>query len=244
MLQQAKWIGLSFALHLAVATSLFFLSTRNYEQTPKIIMVVLDTPAAPSIPLQKVPQVPVPTAARSVPQNRLPELKKIKKVQRVLQLATQSAPPAPSVPEQVQRTLPSKAPQVAPVAVATHPEKESAATAMISPALLPASIAKIGQDAEYIQQNYKKEHFAYIRELITKQLVYPRMARKMGWSGKVVVIFTIAEDGSAYDVRVAETSGFRMLDKSAIEAVRKVAPFPKPPGRAEIIVPIIFSMLP
>jgi len=88
-----------------------------------------------------------------------------------------------------------------------------------------------------------KEHFTYIRDFITKQLVYPPIARRMNWSGKVVVSFTIAEDGGVHAIRVVEKSGFPILDKCALETVRKAAPFPKPPVRAEIVVPINFTMM-
>ena len=77
-----------------------------------------------------------------------------------------------------------------------------------------------------------------------KHLVYPPIARRMNWSGKVVVAFTIVENGNVQDVRVAATSGFPILDKSALETVRVVAPFPKPPVRAEIVVPINFRIMP
>ena len=96
---------------------------------------------------------------------------------------------------------------------------------------------------EKAQQRYLKEHFLYIRDMITQRLVYPPMARKMNWSGKVVVAFTVAEDGSVHGIRVAESSGFPILDRNAMETVRNTAPFPKPPVRAEIVVPINFRMM-
>lgn len=94
------------------------------------------------------------------------------------------------------------------------------------------------------RQRFLKEHLGYIRELITKRLFYPPMARRMNWSGKVVVAFSVAEDGSVDTVRVAESSGFPILDQSALETERRVAPFPKPPVRVEIVVPISFKMMP
>jgi protein TonB len=111
------------------------------------------------------------------------------------------------------------------------------------PAQHPAPASEEPPTPEKAQQRYLKEHFAYIRDLITKQLVYPTMARKMSWSGKTVVAFVINEDGTVHNIRVVETSGYPILDKSATETVRNVAPFPKPPVRAEIVVPISFKMM-
>jgi protein TonB len=106
-----------------------------------------------------------------------------------------------------------------------------------------APAAGAQQSPEKAHQRYLKEHFTYIRDLITNRLVYPPMARKMNWSGKVVVAFVITEEGAVHSIRVVEKSGFRALDKSAVETVRSVAPFPKPPQRAEIVVPINFRMM-
>ncbi|GAC1469402.1 MAG: TonB family protein [Desulfuromonadaceae bacterium] len=247
MFQQAKWFGLSLALHLAVATSLIFLASRTVERTPKAIMVVLDNLAAMDIPRRKVSQAPTLTAVRPVAPARLPEPAKPEMPRRVIQSAAPQVPPKTSVPEQnLTRELPKVSPEV-PVAAASRPKVEGANPALASPAKLPlqhpAPAAEGRPSPEKAQQRYLKEHFAYIRELITKQLVYPPMARKMNWSGKVVVAFTIAEDGTVHAIRVVETSGFPILDKSAVETVRSVAPFPKPPVRAEIFVPINFRLM-
>jgi protein TonB len=97
--------------------------------------------------------------------------------------------------------------------------------------------------AEKSKHRYLREHFAYIRDLITKRLVYPYQARKMGWGGKVTVSFVVNEDGSVHEIKVVESSGVPLLDKSAMETVRIVAPFPKPPLRAEIVIPVMFKLM-
>lgn len=66
----------------------------------------------------------------------------------------------------------------------------------------------------------------------------------MNWSGKVVLAFGIDRDGSVHALRVVRSSGFPLLDKSALETVQRSAPFPKPPRRAEIVVPVQFTLTP
>lgn len=95
---------------------------------------------------------------------------------------------------------------------------------------------------ERARQRYLKEHFAYIRDIITKNLSYPYMARKMGWEGRVTVSFVVSEDGSASDIKIIESSGFDLLDKNAVDTVRKVSPFPRPPVRAEVVVPVVYRL--
>ena len=68
------------------------------------------------------------------------------------------------------------------------------------------------------------------------------MARKMGWSGKVLVSFIVYETGNAENIKIMESSGFAALDKNAVETIRKVCPFPKPPVKAELIIPVVYRL--
>ncbi len=96
--------------------------------------------------------------------------------------------------------------------------------------------------AERRRSAYLAEHFAYIREIIHKRLTYPRRAQREGWSGRVRVSFVIQEDGSVSDIRVVGSSGYDILDQGAVEAIRKSAPFPRPPVRAELRMPIVYQL--
>ena len=49
----------------------------------------------------------------------------------------------------------------------------------------------------------------------------------MGWSGRVVIAFTVCEDGSVEEARVVESSGRDLLDNNAIEVLARAAPFPR-----------------
>lgn len=50
---------------------------------------------------------------------------------------------------------------------------------------------------------------------------YPRLARKRGYQGRVVLEVLVKEDGSAGTVRLEKSSGHTLLDEAAIEAVKK-----------------------
>jgi protein TonB len=95
---------------------------------------------------------------------------------------------------------------------------------------------------ESAKAKYLKEHFAYIRDKILKNINYPDMARRMGWQGKVLLSFIITADGSVREFKIIQSSGFTILDKSAIETVKDTAPFPKPPGEARLVIPIIYRL--
>jgi protein TonB len=101
---------------------------------------------------------------------------------------------------------------------------------------------KDGAATEQAKTVYLREHFSYIRGIIMRNLIYPDHARRMGWSGKVVLCFTIEENGEVRDVKVHQGSGFPMLDRAAVEAVKRAAPLPRPPVRAEVMLPVTFRL--
>jgi len=90
--------------------------------------------------------------------------------------------------------------------------------------------------------SYMKEHFAYIKEMIQRNISYPARARKMGWTGRVVVSFVIHETGQVSNEKIVASSGFDLLDNNVISTIRTVAPFPRPPVRAELRVPITYRL--
>lgn len=77
-----------------------------------------------------------------------------------------------------------------------------------------------------------------------KNLVYPRVANKMGWSGVVEIKLVVGTDGKLLGATVHKSSGRELLDKSALKAALalKNEKLPKPQTRSEIILPIAFRM--
>ena len=58
----------------------------------------------------------------------------------------------------------------------------------------------------------------------------------------MTVSFIVYESGHVENIKILESSGFGMLDKSAVETIKRVCPLPKPPVRAELIVPIVYKL--
>lgn len=94
-----------------------------------------------------------------------------------------------------------------------------------------------GETKEYVAHN-----FGYIRDLIVANIKYPYTARRMGWKGSLTVAFVILENGTVETVRVIKSSGHDLLDQSVLKTVRTLQSFPKPPSRAEVIIPIAFRL--
>lgn len=73
---------------------------------------------------------------------------------------------------------------------------------------------------------------AYLQKvsiLIDRQKNYPLMARKSRQQGTTLMAFTLTRDGLLNSCQVKQSSGYRLLDRAAEKAVRKVRLFPPPP---------------
>jgi protein TonB len=75
---------------------------------------------------------------------------------------------------------------------------------------------------------------------------YPRMSQRRGEQGTVVLSIKVLANGTAGNVAVLESSGFRRLDDAAIAAAQKARYIPaKKNGRhvdSELIQPLVFEL--
>jgi protein TonB len=81
---------------------------------------------------------------------------------------------------------------------------------------------------------------------LRRSLRYPPQARRDRLRGEVHVSFTVNQSGGVASVRLARSSGSPVLDKAALDTVRRAAPFPPIPegaGRSSwpFTVPLAFS---
>lgn len=65
-----------------------------------------------------------------------------------------------------------------------------------------------------------------VRELLLADLAhhfeYPWLARRRGWQGMVWLSVTVQPNGALDPIRVARSSGYEVLDRSALETMRRV----------------------
>lgn len=76
------------------------------------------------------------------------------------------------------------------------------------------------QDPKY------KDYFATLLKLIGSKFSYPMEAFQARIEGRVYLKFVLKKDGVLRGVQVVTTSGFDILDHSAIKAIDTAAPFP------------------
>ncbi|MCY4335851.1 MAG: TonB family protein [Litoreibacter sp.] len=69
------------------------------------------------------------------------------------------------------------------------------------------------------------------RGIVQRKIARQREPRARG-KGRVVVSFSIANNGALSSIRVSRSSGRSDIDKAALQMVRRAAPFPAPPAGA------------
>lgn len=69
------------------------------------------------------------------------------------------------------------------------------------------------------QRNYL---LGELQNRLSKYLTYPLRARRRGWQGEVMVAFHINEKGQLGDVHLTRSSGYSLLDHSALNAIAKL----------------------
>jgi protein TonB len=220
--------------------------------------------AQPDPPVGKVPPVSTPKPVKE--KIKKVEIKKsepkkaeIKKLapKKILPVKTKKRPvveekvviaavePIPeAVPESVRAEVPSKEIKVIEEEFVESTidtfSKEGPSVSQEAVALVPATVPEAPSPS--LKEQYIKANFAYIKDTVQLKTSYPGIARRMGWEGKVLVSFIVGANGQVEDIRIIESCGFSALDKNAIKTIEQCAPFPKPPVRAELTLPITYRL--
>jgi protein TonB len=156
------------------------------------VMVESPTPPAP----QPQPQPQTKSLSPAVPQPR----------------PTPAPTPLPAIRKQAEAspTAPVMAPLVAPVVAAANsaPSTPSAPAAAPSASVgkpAPASLVLPSSDADYLNN---------------PPPAYPRISKRMGEQGTVIVRVFIGLQGTAEQAEIRTSSGYDRLDKAALETVQ------------------------
>ncbi len=155
-----------------------------------------------------------------------------------------SLPPKPEVkndPEPAEETKPDI--ESAPAAQQTDGQQKTTETHTARAASAPDSRARA-------EQKHALDNFlAQVLYRIEQAKRYPRAAQRRGISGTVTCRFVIARDGTLQASEVIAASQHTLLNKAALSAIRRGAPYPAFPsfiqGEAfSSIVDITFSLKP
>ncbi|MEW6738864.1 MAG: TonB family protein [Nitrospirota bacterium] len=234
MTHQSKGLRFSLILHAVVIAFIIAFSS-SIVPINKPIVIDFNIEDSADAPKKSSKELPAPKPAV---RSQKPEVKEQKKeIEKPAPVA--DVHPTPITESQV--PIPSVQPRTEQVVA-----KNEGHTAVSSRTDASSGSKKdtdaVGNSEEKARMRYLKEHFGYIRDTIMKNLSYPHMARRMGWEGRVTVSFIVYESGHVENIKILESSGFGVLDKNAMETIKRVCPLPKPPVRAELIMPIVYRL--
>ncbi|MCW8963281.1 MAG: TonB family protein [Gammaproteobacteria bacterium] len=210
----------SFNMTETVSTTILPL---NMEMFQMVQQVVAPQPAPEEV-VEPVEETPVPEKkVEPVKPKKIVKKKAVvkkRKPREVAKLPEEVKPPAKTSPLKAQ---PSARPAVA--------------DAVISPA------SKTGEQ-DRIRERYIQE----LQKKIIAHKYYPKRAHRRHIEGRVEVGFVVLADGEINDIRLAVSSGEGVLDKAALEALRRAgrfAPLPKELGLRSwaFVVPIDYRIL-
>ena len=76
---------------------------------------------------------------------------------------------------------------------------------------------------------------------------YPRWAKNQGFEGITQLVFMVLSNGSAQDIKVVQSAGYKILDREAVLTVERASPFPPIPSTfnlsfLKIEVEIVFRL--
>ena len=65
-----------------------------------------------------------------------------------------------------------------------------------------------------------------LRDALTPYFAYPMLARRNGWQGRVQIGLRVEADGRLSHVRIAHSSGYRLLDNAALATLNRINTLP------------------
>ena len=212
--------------------ALWALHTGLLQRVVEVVVPVMAISQAEPPPAPPPPKPPEPVKPPESPKTPPPP----KPVQPVLTPPTTPQPPAPATPEPPAVLAAPTAAPTAPAVPAAAPAPPAPPTPPSPPPAAPAPPPPAKVELPTSKADY----------LHNPPPDYPRMSKRLGEQGKVVVKVLIGEDGRAQKVELLTTSGFERLDKSAMEAAMRWRYVPgKRGGVAEAMwyqVPIQFTL--
>jgi len=87
-----------------------------------------------------------------------------------------------------------------------------------------------------------------LRDAMTPYFTYPMLARRYGWQGRVQVGLRVEPDGHLSHIRIARSSGVRLLDNAAIAALNHIDALPDAVGwldghHFDMVLPIDYRLV-
>jgi len=197
-------------------------------------------PVAPPVPEElKIPQpepplpepvkIAEPVVKKVEPVNK--PIKKLKPVRKKVIVEQQKKkPPKPEVVrEVVEEPVVTADKAVVEEQIAAPMQITARNTSQLAEASIQRGVSSSAQPSQSDELS-AKAYFNAMRLMIEKNKRYPQMARRRSQEGSVRIRFLIDKSGNVNSLEIIKKSHYASLDQAALEAVRRAAPFSKPPA--------------
>ncbi|MBM0637261.1 energy transducer TonB [Campylobacter sp. VicNov18] len=112
-----------------------------------------------------------------------------------------------------------------------------------NPKAFKPSNASNTQNISLKQEQNNPSLLKQIQQAIQQAQIYPKQARKMRMQGIVKVEFLWTKNKGLKDLKIIQSSGYDLLDKSALKSIRKASLyFPYYENDLKIILPIAYEL--
>lgn len=218
--------------------------------------IKFDQPEKPvplEIELQK-PAKPEPVAAQPEQQvekpieEPKPEVKKPEPIKKIIEpKPITKTVESPSPVTEIEQVTPPAEAQPAPPVIAVQPTQNTAPVAVVAPPAPPTPVVEAPERSQAEVNDALGEYGNLLGRAIAKHKQYPRIAQTRGWEGEVLLDLKLDGNGKVLSAGIRQGSGYEVLDKQALEMVRKASPFPAPPEALRnrtfnITVPVSFKL--
>ncbi|MBN2695581.1 TonB family protein, partial [bacterium] len=100
----------------------------------------------------------------------------------------------------------------------------------------------------YDNSKDKADYLNAIQSKIQKNRVYPKKAQRLRMEGQVLLFFKVLKNGKIESVKLKKSSGYEILDESAIKLIEKIGSFPPIPETLnmsswEFSIPITYTLV-
>jgi protein TonB len=96
--------------------------------------------------------------------------------------------------------------------------------------MVPAQILQATTRQSMALDNDHSARKSLIRNHLERFKYYPASAHRRGITGEVEVAFELNDQGEAGELKILSGSGYTVLDRAALETVRRAEPFPADGG--------------
>jgi len=260
-----KAYSLSFLIHSLLLFGFFLLTQRLVPSEKRLIEIDLSLENLQRQPHADLSQKAQPFPARPhqtqpVPQATIPPTKEeiksstAKQTKQEERLIQTTNPPKPAEAEVREIQTPQAQPAPPPKEEtkgqsAEHPGQGERILQAKEISQKPASQGKEAEGPKLADENknaeeiFLRERLSVISNIVQRRINYPPIARRMGWEGRVLIGFILEPNGDIRDLKVLKSCGYEVLDKEALDAIRRsYKDFPKPPVSVAVKLPINFRL--